>query len=110
MCACGVCVVQLEVQLHGADDVLRPEGLISAIVGRYKLTDNQTLSSSITLYPDLIDSERHRLISKLEWLIKINHADGVNLKLGLEDEYESQTEGGTQHNDLKYYGNIVIDF
>lgn len=96
-------------ELDGAQD-LRPEGLLSAAVAKWKPTDAQTFSASVTLHPDLASLGEFRVISKLEWALKLNTADNLSLKLGLDNEYESRTDGDAKHNDLKYYGGLVIDF
>ena len=94
----------------GGENDLRPEGLVSAAILKWKLTDSQTLTGSATYYPDLGEMGQFRTLAKLEWQVLLNHADGLSLKLGLEDEYESHTDGDSIHNDLKYYGSLVIDF
>ncbi len=89
---------------------LRPEGLISAAVVKWNLTDCQTVSGYATFYPDLAELDQYRVVSKLEWLMKISRSDGLSLKVGVEDEYESHTAGNAEHNDLKYYGTLVLEF
>lgn len=96
-------------EFGGAND-LKPEGLISAGLIKWQFTDDQTLAGSITLYPDLSEFGKFRVISKLEWLIRMSAADGLMLKFGVENEYESETEDATKHSDLKYYGSLVIEF
>lgn len=94
----------------GGEKELRPEGLVSAAILKWNLTANQTLTGSATFYPDLADLDQFRSITKLEWNILLSNTDGLSLKLGLENEYESHVEGDDDHNDLKYYGTLVIDF
>ena len=96
-------------EFSGAEE-LRPEGLISAAVAKWKPTDDQTVTASVTFYPDLGDFGEFRVTSKLDWAVKLNKADTLSLKIGLDNEYESQTDGDTKHNDVKYYGALVIDF
>jgi len=96
-------------EFGGADDI-RPEGLISGALVKWKPTDAQTVTAFATLYPDLSDFFKFRFLMGLEWFITIDQADGLSLKFGIENEYESMTEGGEEHNDLKYYGALVIDF
>lgn len=90
------------------DDVV-PEALFGASVLRWQLTDSQTLSASTTYYPALDDISEFRLVSALEWTIKIDQANGLSLKLGINNEYESDVVEG-KHNDFKYYGALVFSF
>lgn len=110
---------ELEVVLRGGaggtyeingDSGFTPEALFGASVIRWAMTDNQTLKGSATLYPDLEELSEYRITSSLEWIIKIDHADGLSVKLGLDNEYESSTGGDSKHSDTKYYGAIVFDF
>lgn len=89
---------------------LTPEALVGASLVKWKLTDNQTVSAGATIYPAMDELGEYRAIGTLEWKIKIDEADGLSLKFGLENEYESDVEPGTKHNDLKYYGALVFDF
>lgn len=94
----------------GGEKELRPEGLISAAILKWNLTANQTLAGSATFYPDLAELGQFRSITKFEWNILLSHTNGLSLKLGLENEYESHVESDSDHNDLKYYGTLTIDF
>ena len=96
-------------EFGGAND-LRPEGLVSAAVLKWKPTDRQTVAASATFFPHLDDFGEFRLVNKLEWEIRIDQADGLSLKFGIDNEYESRTENDSLHNDLKYYSSLVIDF
>ena len=89
---------------------LTPEALVGASLVKWKLTDNQTISAGATIYPALDELGEYRAIGNVEWKIKIDEADGLSLKFGLENEYESDVDTGTKHNDLKYYGALVFDF
>ncbi|HEX7010242.1 MAG TPA: DUF481 domain-containing protein [Phycisphaeraceae bacterium] len=93
----------------GLVDELVPEALFGASILRWQLTDNQTLAASTTYYPALDDISEFRLVSSLEWSIKIDQADGLSLKLGINNEYESNVVEG-KHNDFKYYGALVFNF
>lgn len=89
---------------------LTPEALVGASVVKWNVTDNQTISAGATLYPAMDNLGEYRAIGNVEWKIKIDDADGLSLKFGLENEYESDVDAGTKHNDLKYYGALVFDF
>lgn len=96
-------------EFGGADD-LRPEGLVSAGLLRWNVTDRQTVTGEVVFFPDLSDLERFRTIAKVDWQIKLDHQEGMKFKIGLEHEHESFTDGIKKHNDVKFYGTLVVDF
>jgi putative salt-induced outer membrane protein YdiY len=94
----------------GAVNELTPEALFGATVVRWNITDSQTLAASNTFFPNLRDLGEFRNVSALEYQIKIDRADGISLRFGIENEYESDPEPGDKSYNLKYYGALVIDF
>lgn len=90
-------------------DSLRPEGLLGAEL-RWKINDRQTLSAHTTLYPDLGDFFEFRVVSGIAWNMAIDTARGLSLNFGIDNEYESSTEGDIEHNDFKFYGGLSIGF
>ena len=89
---------------------LRPEGLIGAALLRWKLTENQNVVASATIYPDLAEAGEYRVVSSVDWQIKLDAARGISLKIGLANEYESVTDGDAQHSDLRYFSTLVFEF
>ena len=94
----------------GGDHELQPEALLGLDLIRWKINDAQTLTAGVTLYPDLGELGEYRATGNVEWKITVDAARNLSLKLGLEDEYESDPDGDDEHNDLKYYGALVLDF
>lgn len=88
----------------------RPEGLIGLELLRWHITENQNLTASSTLYPNLEDLPRNRVVSAIEWTASVANFDNLQLKLGAEHEYESRTVAGADHHDLLYYGALQYDF
>ncbi|GAB4108111.1 MAG: hypothetical protein Kow00105_14200 [Phycisphaeraceae bacterium] len=76
----------------------------------HNINDRQTLTGYITVFPDMDEFGESRSLAGGAWTIKIDQADGLSLKLGIDNEYESRTEGAAKHNDVKYYGTLVFDF
>jgi putative salt-induced outer membrane protein YdiY len=76
----------------------------------YNINERQKLTSYVTVYPDLDEFGESRTLAGSAWSIKIDEADGLSLKLGIDNEYESRTEGTSKHNDVKYYAAVVFDF
>lgn len=88
---------------------LVPE-LLLGLEWTYTINDRQALSTYLTVYPDLDEFGQSRTLVGAAWTIKVDQADGLSLKLGIDDEYQSKTESDAKHNDVKYYGALVFDF
>ena len=86
---------------------LKPEGLVG-LEGTYKFTERQAISFSSTLFPVLDEFGQSRNTSTLAYTYKMT--EKLSLKLGLENNYASKTEGDAEHNDLKYFGAIAYSF
>jgi len=93
----------------GTVNELVPEALLG-LEWVYTINDQQTLESYVTVFPNLDEFGESRTIAGTAWTIAIDEADGISLKLGIDNEYESMTEGTAKHNDVKYYGALVFDF
>ena len=89
---------------------LRPEGLFSVGVVKWHPTPHQTVAGSLTYHPDLGDPGEFRLIGALEYQIKIPDLEGLSVKFGLDNEYESDPGPGDEKNDLRYFATLVYEF
>ena len=87
-----------------------PEALIGIDV-TWKIDENQKFHVYNTLFPalDPLFGE-FRNVSGAEYKVKLAAGRGLSLKLGVENEYLSEVEEGTEHNDLNYFGALVYDF
>ena len=94
----------------GSDDERFAPEAVATVEGSWNINASQTFNTATTVLPDLHQTGRFRTMTSADWIIKIDHADGLSFKLGLANEYESQTHGQAKHNDLRYYGNLVLDF
>ena len=95
--------------IGGEDDSFTPEGL-AGLDFKYVISDRQEFTLSNTLYPDLGDFGQFRNITGAAWTLLIEEEPKLSLKLGIENEYESDPSGDSKHNDLKYYGALVYEF
>ena len=95
---------------YGAVNDFTPEALFGGSVIKWHVTERSAISGQTLYYPSLEDSRNFRIESKLEWTYKLDMADGLSLKLGLENEYDSATPNETGNNDVKYYGALVLSF
>ena len=84
-----------------------PEGL-AGLEGTYKLTDRQSVAASTTLFPLLDDLGESRNLTQVAYTFQFDAK--LAFKLGLENEYESATEGDAEHNDLKYFGSVAYSW
>lgn len=87
-----------------------PEALLGVVEAIWKITKNQTMNVSNTMYPALSDIGEFRNITKFEWRIKFQQAKGLSFKTGIKNEYETNVTSPTKRNDLKYFAGLVYDF
>ena len=98
------------VKEFGSDDEdVRPEGNVGGEL-KWQITPRQTFAAAVTAYPSFDEFGEVRARASADWTLKVDQADGVSLKVGVVDEYDSLADGDTDKNDFKYYGALVIDF
>ncbi len=88
---------------------IQPEAIIGADL-LWQLNSWQDLTASTTLFPALDDLGEFRIVSKIEWSMKMDAMDGVSLKLGLAHEHQSRVDAGNSHDQLSVYAALGIDF
>lgn len=93
----------------GSVNEIVPEALLG-LEWVYTINERQTLASHVTVFPDLDEFGESRTVAGVAWTLAVDEADGISLKFGVDNEYESSTEGNAKHNDVKYYGALVFDF
>jgi putative salt-induced outer membrane protein YdiY len=91
----------------GEDERWVPEALLG-LEGAWTIAENHKLTFYNKLYPDLDETGEFRNLSGLAWIIALN--EELSLKLGAENEYESFAPEGTEKNDLRYTGSLLIGF
>ncbi|QDU71809.1 DUF481 domain-containing protein [Mucisphaera calidilacus] len=87
----------------------RPEGVFG-LEYKWKINDNQDFFVSNYVFPNLEDLTRYRNETVVDWIIKMDAAEGLSLRIGLENEYDMNVTGGSKRNDLNYRLALVIDF
>ena len=95
---------------YGSVNDFTPEALFGGSVVKWHLTERAAIAGETIYYPSLEDTTEFRIESSLEWTYKLEAADGLSLKLGVENEYDSATPNETGNNDVRYYGAIVLSF
>lgn len=91
------------------DDDWRPEALLGAEFKKH-LTDTQTLEGDVTYYPDLEEGGEFRTVAHLAWSVQLNDEGTLNLKAGVENEYDSHREDPFKSHDFKYYVALTFAF
>ena len=98
------------VKEFGSDNEdVRPEGSVGGEL-TWKIKPNQTLAAAVTAFPSFDDAGEVRVRASADWTLKVDQADGISIKLGVLDEYDSLAGAGTDKNDFKYYAALVVDF
>ncbi|MEQ9454812.1 MAG: DUF481 domain-containing protein [Phycisphaeraceae bacterium] len=90
-------------------DDLRPEGLIG-VEWTYDINDNQDLVASNYLFPNLEDLGKARNVTAVDWVIQMDAAENLSLRIGVKNEYDMNVDGGSRRNDLEYRIALVLDF
>ncbi len=93
----------------GDVDAFTPEAQLGGELA-WQINDTQSLEASTDYLPDLGDFPEARIRSAVGWKIKLDQFTGLSLKMGLENEYETQTQGDAEHNDLKVFSSLVYEF
>lgn len=84
--------------------------MFTGLEGEWRIGDDHTLAARAKILPALSDPGEFRNVNGADWKIRLDDAEGLSFKLGLEHEYETDVEDGDERNDLYYYGAVVLDF
>jgi len=84
--------------------------LLAGLELDWEIDERTSLVAATTLFPDLDDTGEYRIVSSagLDWLVA--EESSMSLTLGVEDEYQSKVDPGTEHNDLKVFGGLRFSF
>jgi len=91
------------------EDDIKPEAQLGAEAA-WTIDDRQSIVADTWLYPDLGDLGEYRWTASAAWQMKLDMKRGLALKFGVENEYESEVDPGSENNDLKLFGALVFDF
>lgn len=90
-------------------DECRREAL-AGLEGAWQITEQQKISGGMTIHPDLSDIREFRTLSHLEWIIAPENYESINLKLGMNHEYQSHVGADDDKDDVTYYLALVYKF
>ncbi|MEO0586132.1 MAG: DUF481 domain-containing protein [Planctomycetota bacterium] len=107
----GLAGVGAQREFGSDNENITPEALLG-VEFMWKPFAGQTLTASHYFYPELerFDERRNRNLTKVEYTIDIDRDYGLSFKVGAINEYESQTDDDSFHNDFDYYAAIVYGF
>jgi hypothetical protein len=91
-----------------SDNRIHPE-LDLGIDFEHKFTDTQKFTLTFDYYADLLDISEYRIVGKAAYEILLDKDNGLTLKLGVEDRYDS-SPGDAKRNDLDYFALLVFKF
>lgn len=90
------------------EDRVSPELILGAEFS-HKLTTRQRITAGADVFPSLADDAEVRAILNAAWELKIDQAQNLTLRLGVQDRYDSATEEARK-NDLEYLASLVWSF
>jgi putative salt-induced outer membrane protein YdiY len=78
-----------------------PEGLLG-LETRWRINAAQRLALANTFYPSFDSFDEYRNVTSFDWILDLDERAGVALKVGMTNEYDSETEDNISKNDFKY--------
>ena len=84
--------------------------LLLGLEAEWRISETQTLSLRNSLFPELSDAGEFRNLTNANWIIQLSERHPLALKIGIENDYESQVDPGNEKNDLKYFGTLMYSF
>lgn len=96
-------------EFGGPDDSWRGEALVGVDYTR-DFSEDQAFEIHSTYYPDLEESEEYRVVTTAAYSIRLDGADGLFLKIGIEDEYDSRRTRPLSRNDLTWFISLLMEF
>lgn len=90
-------------QTFGRNELFTVEALFGFEHG-WNISEKQLLKLATTFHPSLTRIGEYRNVSTLDWSHALDFYQGLAIKLGLENEYDSQQ---TEGNDFRYYAAFV---
>lgn len=78
-----------------------PEGLLG-LETRWRINDAQRVALANTFYPSFDSFDAYRNVTSFDWILDLDDQAGVSLKVGMTNEYDTETEDEISKNDFKY--------
>ncbi|MGB0723593.1 MAG: DUF481 domain-containing protein [Gammaproteobacteria bacterium] len=90
----------------GAREEFVPEAL-TGLEFTWRINDRQTLDARNTLYLSLRELGEYRNLTGVDWSIRLDRDAGMDLKLSISNEYDSQAVDPVSNYDLYYSAALV---
>ncbi|MBB6428942.1 DUF481 domain-containing protein [Algisphaera agarilytica] len=85
--------------------------LLLGVEGNWAIDSRSSFNYYTFFYPSLDPAfEDFRNTTGAAYVVAIDKGDGLSLRIGAENEYNSAAAAGTEKNDLKYFLALVYDF
>ncbi len=96
-------------RFEGEERGFTPEAMLG-LETEYRFTDKHKIIGYTNFFPALESPFQFRNVTGAAWQMEIDRDLGLSLKLGVENEYESEVAPGEKHNDFKYYAGLLWAF
>jgi putative salt-induced outer membrane protein YdiY len=91
------------------DEDLKPEGLLGLDL-RWQIKEGHSFILGTTLFPDLGDFGEFRWVTRADYSLLLSESLNMSFTIGLRDEYQSEVDPGSKHNDLRITAGLQFDF
>ena len=99
--------------LGSENDDWSPE-LNLGLEGNWAINNSHRIEAKTEIFPNLGDLGEFRAITSLVWITKISNDGAFKLNLGIQNEYDSESESESgeegKSNDFDYYARFGYDF
>lgn len=86
-----------------------PEGAFFLSVS-HVLTAKQRLTANVDYFPELENPDKYRVTAKATWDFKLDEENGLSLRIGAENRYDTRIEDANDRNDLDLRAELVWQF
>ncbi|MFI4892579.1 MAG: DUF481 domain-containing protein [Phycisphaerales bacterium JB058] len=86
-----------------------PEGAFFLSVSHI-LTVKQKLTANIDYFPELENPDKYRVTAKATWDFKLDQENGLSLRIGAENRYDTRIDDANNRNDLDIRAELVWQF
>lgn len=98
------------VKEFGSDNEdVRPEALVG-LEGQYDFAEKHSLAFSSIVYPDLLEFGEYRWVNNIAYSVLLDQATNLSLTAGLQHEYQSAVDPGREHDDLRLFAGLQLEF
>ena len=88
----------------------RPEAYLGLDLIRWKPLPGHQFVASVAWIPDLANFPESRTDAKIEYTYEVPNIPGLGFKIGMSNEYQSETSDDSLHNDFNWYSSLVYQF